>query len=73
MVIPAPGLADLAGVEEGLVPEVVVLADEGLELAQSVGVAAAAGDGLDVEVALEMGQCRSKAGVSIGVSRRRRI
>src|SRR5262249_38733937 len=55
-------LADLAGGQEGLVAEVVVLADEGLELAEPVGVAAAAGDGLYVEVALEMGQVPFEGG-----------
>ncbi len=65
--------ADLAGAEEGLVAEVVVLADEGPELAQLVGVAGLAGADLDAKVALEAGQVSSKAGTSIGTARRRRI
>ena len=49
-------LADLGGVQEGLVAEVAVLADEGLERAQPVGVSGLARFDFDVEVALEVGQ-----------------
>ena len=48
--------ADLGRVQEGLVSEVVVLADEGLERAQSVGVSRLAGFDLDAKVALEVSQ-----------------
>jgi hypothetical protein len=47
--------ADLGRVQESLVAEVVVLADEGLERAQAVGVPRLARLDFDLEVATEVG------------------
>jgi hypothetical protein len=47
--------ADLGRAQERLVAEVVVLADEGLEGAQAVGVSGLARIDFDLEVALEVG------------------
>src|SRR6202041_979087 len=48
--------ADRGRVDEGLVAEMVVLPDEGLEGAEPVGIAGRAGLDLDVEVAPQVGE-----------------
>ena len=54
--------ADPDWLQEGLVTEVVVLADEGLEVAQAIGVASLAGIGIDVEVLPQVRQVPLEVG-----------